>query len=175
MSKRIFITTLYIIIFLQLDIFAQTINLDRAANEAKETHKTPLVYLHRTGCPYCERLEEFTFDDDDVHNYMAENFNFIEINVSHTENIVIYKNKKMKPREFAIAIGYNFFPTVLFLNSQADIEHVSIGYIEERDFLLILKYMKSDAYKTMSIDEYKKKIGFSEEENEILIDKRQKL
>ncbi|WP_428739375.1 thioredoxin family protein [Sulfurimonas sp.] len=175
MLKKFFISTLCIVIFLQTNIFAQTINLDQAALETKKTHKSPLVYLHRTGCPYCERLEEFTFDDDDVHDYIEKNFNFIQINVSYTEDIIIYKNKKMTPREFAITIGYNFFPSVLFLDAQANLEHASVGYIEEKDFLIILKYMKTDAYKTIDIDQYKKQIGFTEENSETTIDKRQKL
>lgn len=174
MSKKIFILIVSIFMFLQLDLLAATIDLDKAALETNKTRKSPLVYLHRTGCPYCEKLEEFTFDDEDVHNYIEKNFNFIVINVSFTEDVVIYKNEKMSPREFAIKIGYNFFPTVLFLNSHADLEHVSVGYIEEKDFLLILQYMKTNSYKTMTIDEYKKKTGYIDE-NTQLIDKRQKL
>ncbi len=174
MSKKFFITIISIFISFQLEIFAETINLDKAAIETKKTNKSPLVYLHRTGCPYCEKLEEFTFDDDDVHDYIEENFNFIVINVSYTEDVIIYKNEKMAPRAFAIKMGYNFFPSVLFLNDSAELEHASVGYIEEKDFLLVLKYMKTNAYKTMSVDEYKKKTGY-QEENTTLIDKRQKL
>ena len=174
MSRKIFLTFIYLFIIFQTTIFAEIINLDKAIIETKQTNKSPLVYLHRTGCPYCERLEEFTFDDEDVHNFMHNNFNFIEINVSHTENTIIYNNEKMTPREFAILIGYNFFPSVLFLDADGELEHASVGYIEEKDFLLILKYMKSDAHKTMNIDEYKKKVGYKEE-NTTSIDKRQQL
>lgn len=174
MSKRFFITILSIFISLQLELFAETINLDKAAIESKTTNKSPMVYLHRTGCPYCEKLEEFTFDDEDVHNYIEKNFNFIVINVSFIEDVVIYQNEKMSPREFAIQMGYNFFPSVLFLDTSGELEHASVGYIEEKDFLLILQYMKTNAYKTMTIDEYKKKIGYIDE-NTHLIDKRQKL
>ncbi|MFT7860891.1 MAG: thioredoxin fold domain-containing protein [Sulfurimonas sp.] len=174
MSKTIFLTIVYVFVLVQTQLLAETFDLDKASTASLQTGKKPLVYLHRTGCPYCNLLEEFTLDDDRVQEYIQKNFNFIVLNVSHTEDKVIYKNNSMTPREFAIEVEYNFFPSVLFLDTRGDLEHASVGFIEDNKFLLILKYMKTGAYKKMSIEQYKKKIGFQEEED-MNIDKRQKL
>lgn len=158
-----------------MQLSAEVFNLDKAFQEAKKTGKNALVYLHKTGCPYCERLEEFTLDDEDVDNYIKQNYNFITLNVSHLDDKVVYNGKMTTPKEFAINIGYNFYPSVLFFNEDATLDHGSIGYIEELDFLTVLKYIKTKAFEDMSIEEYKEKLGITDEKNKKLIDKRQKL
>ncbi|QOP42243.1 thioredoxin family protein [Sulfurimonas marina] len=175
MLKKSLLSILYIFILSVTQLSAEIIDIDKAVLASKKSGKNPLVYLHKTGCPYCERLEEFTLDDDDVDQYIKDNFTFIIINVSHKEDIVIYDHEQTTAKAFAENIGYNFYPSVLFFSNSGELDHGSIGYIEEKDFLIILKYMKTGAFKTMSIDEYKKKIGFVEENNGEQIDKRQKL
>lgn len=175
MSNRFTTIFLSIFILFHIQLFAKIIDIDKAVADAEKTGKNPLVYLHKTGCPYCERLEEFTLDDDDVDQYIKKNFNFIAINVSIKEDIVMYDNKKRSAQEFAQSIGYSFYPSVLFLSDNGELEHASVGYIEEEEFLLILKYIKTDSFETMSLDEFKKKIGFVDESNGLKIDKRQRL
>lgn len=175
MSNKFITIFLSIFILFQMQLFAEIIDIDKAVTDAEKTGKNPLVYLHKTGCPYCERLEEFTLDDDDVDQYIKKNFNFIIINVSIKEDVVVYNNKKTSAKEFAEEIGYSFYPSVLFFGDDGELEHGSVGYIEEDEFLLILKYIKTDSFETMSIDEFKKKIGFVDEKNNVKIDKRQRL
>lgn len=139
-------------------IFAQTINLDLDAKNLKKTHKLLLIYLHKTGCPYCERLEEFTFDDGDVEEYMKEYFVFRSFNVSEVNNRVVYNGTTMTNSAFSAKFGYGFFPVVIFMDSDKNIIDTSLGYVEEDIFLAKLHYLTSGIYESIDFETYQKQI-----------------
>jgi thioredoxin-related protein len=99
-------------------------------------------------------MEEFTFDDDDVKNFIHQHFLFRSINISQDKD-VIFHNKHLSGLTYAKEVGYNFYPTVLFLDKDGDVFEVSVGYKEEKEFLLLLKYIHSPEYDTLSFEEYK--------------------
>ena len=143
---KIFIFSLVAIFLSESALFSKTINIDLIT---QNSHKTPLIYLHRTGCSYCNAMEEFTFDDDMVKEYLDKNYIFISINVSLNDRI-IYKGKESSGKHFAKKIGYTFYPAVLFLDKNEKILYVSLGYKEESDFLIILKHVHQGKHKKSS-------------------------
>jgi len=146
---KFFISLLFI-----APLFAQTINLDTTLQQAQQTKKIPLIFLHRDGCGYCERMEEFTLDDDAIKNFIQKHFLFVSINISKDKEIVFHK-KHLTGVAYANEVGYNFYPSVLFLDEDGDVFEVSVGYKEEEEFLLLLEYIHSPEYDTLSFEEFK--------------------
>ena len=163
-SRKFFLFIFSFIFLVVTQIDAQTINIDEDAKGLQKTDKILLVYLHKTGCPYCERLEEFTFDDVDIENYINEHYEFRSFNVSVPEDRVIYNGKTMTNKEFSRTFGYGFYPVVIFMDSNKKIIHTSLGYVEDRIFMATLQYLTTKKYKEMSFDEYKKHINLKEED-----------
>jgi thioredoxin-related protein len=126
---------------------------------ALSSNKGVLIYLHRTGCSYCNSMGEFTLDDDLVKKFIQKNYLFIHINITESDKIT-YKNKVTNGLTFAKNIGYNFYPTVLFLDTDAKVKYAVVGYKEEDEFLALLKYVHSGSFKKMTFENYKKKISF---------------
>lgn len=152
------ITPLLSLLFLTF-LNAQDINIDEAVKLSKKTNKPILLYFHKIGCSYCNSMEAFTLDDDFVIDFIQNNYKIIHINVSHSDQI-IYKGKTRGGLCLAKDIGYNFYPSVLFLDDKADIQYASLGYKSENEFLVILEYVKKGFNKTMSLDSYKEQINY---------------
>ncbi len=168
---KFLIKTFIFLVLLQASLFSQEINIDKIIQTAHKSNKDVILYLHRIGCSYCNSMQEFTLEDDDVQEYLDENYKVIHVNVSLKDTIV-YKGKKSGGICLAKNIGYDFYPSALFLNKNADIEYASVGYKNEFEFFVILNYMHNDFYKEMSLKEYKQQIKFSKNLDDEIKDPR---
>jgi len=158
MIKKLVINTL-LLLTLQLTLQARDINIDFLVQKAQKEHKHLFVWLHKDGCGYCENMREFTLQNDVVKAYISKHFIYQHINVSKGDD-VIYKGLTTKAKKFAQKIGYDFYPTSLFFDEDAEIVYVSVGFMDgrklshEEKFYKILHFIDSDSYKKMDFDEY---------------------
>lgn len=127
-----------------------------AADAAKQD-KHLFVWLHETDCGYCEAMQEFTLDDDSIKSVVQASFMFVPINVSE-DAVIIHKAFKGSGKAFAKKLGYNFYPSSLFLNADADIVFAAPGFIKKRDFLEILESIRSST-KKMNYDSFQRHKG----------------
>jgi len=158
------------VLLFTLSLNAKEINIDKRLQNLPTT-KELIIYLHRTGCSYCNSMEEFTLEDETVNDFLNTHYEVIRINITDDDKI-IYKNKESSGLEFAKSVGYNFYPSVLFLNEKADIEYASVGYKDEFEFILILNYVKKGFYKQMNLSEYKRITGFKKNSDDTIVDSR---
>lgn len=108
---------------------------------AKDQGKKVLLYFHADWCGYCKKMERSTFVDAGVVQYV--NTNFIAISVNSDEN-----------RALAKAYGVSGLPTFWLLNPDSSKLSNLPGYVEAPRLIAILKYIKTDSYKTMSFKEF---------------------
>lgn len=152
------IITLFSVIFVfNISLFARSIDINTIVKSSIGTNKYLFIFLHRTDCGYCESMQTFTLDDDPIKELIKKDFVFVHINISE-DDIVTYKNFSGNGRAFAKYVGYNIYPSSLFLNSANEIIYAIPGYQDKDQFLLILKYVDSGAYKTMGYQTFKKKM-----------------
>lgn len=166
-----FIKPLIILLLSQTFLFAQNINIDNVVHNSIDSGKPVVVFLHRTGCSYCNTMEEFTLQSDDVKEYLENNFKLLSINIT-TDKKVTYKGKTTTGLDFAIQIGYNFYPSTLFLSKKGELEYASAGYVNEYDFLALLKFIKNDKFKTIDFESYKKSMGYTQNNDNEIVDER---
>jgi thioredoxin-related protein len=167
MLKLLFISFIALV-FSQSALFCKNLNIDKIS---KASDKEVVIYLHRIGCSYCNSMSEFTLDEDSIKEYIEKNFNFIEINISFDHQIK-YKNQTTGGKYFAKNIGYSFYPATLFLDKEGNVKYAALGYKDEFEFLLILKYVKEGFYKKMSLDAYKKQVGYVKNSDDEITDPR---
>jgi thioredoxin-related protein len=147
-------------VLLQTSLLSNDIDIDKIVQDSYKNNKKVFLYLHRVGCGYCNSMEEFTLEDDDVKRYIKENYRLIDINVSY-KDYFIYKGERKLGHTLVKELGYAFYPSALFLNKKGDIAYPAVGYKNEYEFLVILRYFKENIYQKESLSEYKKQIGFS--------------
>ncbi len=162
----------FIISFLSLNfLFAKEVNIDKLVDDYSQSDKKVFIYLHRTGCSYCNSMQEFTLDDENVRVYLNENFTFVAVNVSDQ---VIYNNRGMSGLDFAKLMGYNFYPSSLLLDNDKKIKYAIAGYKNELEFMVILKYLKGKALDTMTLEAYKISVGYQKSKNNEIMDERKR-
>ena len=153
-----FITISLLLCLSLSSLSAREINLNALATDAAKQNKHLLVWLHKTDCGYCESMREFTLEDEKVAAVLKKSYLFSHINISENDEI-IYKTFKGNGKAFAKKVGYNFYPSSLFLNEKADLIFAAAGYIEEKDFLIMLEYVDSGAYRRMKYDLFRQQKG----------------
>jgi len=148
---------LFVIAF-NISLFARNIDIDTIVKNSVEKNKHLFIFLHRTDCGYCESMLTFTLDDDPVKDLIQKDFVYLHINISE-DDVVKYKGFVGNGRNFAKHVGYNIYPSSLFLDSKSEMIYAVAGYQDKDQFLLILKYVDSSAYKTMGYQTFIKKMG----------------
>ncbi len=125
--------------------FANNVDLDQLVVEAKKTNKHILVFLHITGCNYCLKMQEWTFDDDKVIEAIKKDFIFVDINV-RDEGLISFDGLKVSKLKFAKEIGYPMYPSCLFFDQNGELVYDEVGYRDENKFLETLKTVSTKAY-----------------------------
>ncbi len=133
---------------------ADNINLDTIIGKAKKSHKYVLIFLHRPNCSYCETMIEFTLPDKKIVQKIKKSFIFIDIDIGDSGK-VIFDDFKGTKQEFAKYLGYNFYPSTVFIDRTKDEVYGVAGYKDEDEFLNILRYIESHSYKDMDIEDFK--------------------
>ena len=153
---KLIINLFSVILLFNISLFARSIDINAIVKKSIDKNKHLFVFLHRTDCGYCESMLTFTLDDDPVKELVDKKFVFLHINISE-DDLVTYKRFSGNGRAFAKHVGYNIYPSSLFLNSKNEIIHAVPGYQDKDEFLLILKYVDSKAYKTMGYRTFKQR------------------
>ena len=124
---------------------ADNVDLDKTVSEAQISNKHVLIFLHITGCEYCEKMIEFTFDDEKVAAAIKKDFIFVDINVKDEGNVHFgdFNGTKM---EFAKYIDYNMYPSSVFFDGQGELVFSVMGYSDESKYAKTLKFVSSKAY-----------------------------
>ncbi len=120
------------------------------------------VYTH--WCGWCKKMDENTFSNPVIADYLANKFHAVKFNAEGTDDIIykgyIYKNKgqgQRSPHEFAIAIlqGRLSYPSIVFMDEKNNLITYIAGYLTPEQLEPILAYIESDAYRTMKWDDFR--------------------
>ncbi len=110
---------------------------------AEKQNKKIFLYFHADWCTFCKKLEQTTFGNREVIEYLNENFISISVDSDMEKSL----SKKF---------GVRGLPTLFYLKPNSDRIHGRPGYIDEVSFLKILKYINTDSYEKMKFSDYVK-------------------
>jgi thioredoxin-related protein len=167
--------SLYIIIFLlaSFKIVAQDdvkkinwLSLNEALALQKETPKKIIMDVYADWCGPCKMLDKHTFTNADVVDYVNENYYAVKFNGEGNEEVTFDEktfnnpdydpaksNRRNSPHQFAVYMGLNAYPTMVFFDEEARMITPVKGYQTPQQLELYLKLFKSDAYKEMTSQE----------------------
>ena len=125
-------------------------------NKKNPDLKNPLlIFFYTEWCTYCKKMENEIFSDNEIARYMNDNYINVRVNPEQDNSKIEVMDKEMTPYELMMHIGARGFPTILFFDSKMKPLTTIPGYIERKNFLLILKYLKEELYnKNISIEDY---------------------
>ena len=91
-------------------------DLETAADEGK---RLALIFEQR-GCIYCKKLHEEVFSQDDVAEYIGENFMVVQYNLYGDEEVVDLDGETLTEKDAARKWGVVFTPTIFFLEAEPE-------------------------------------------------------
>lgn len=163
--KKLFILTLTLF---SLTLTAQEINwvsLEEAIESQKTNPKKIFIDAYTTWCGPCKMLDKNTFHNKDVADYINEYYYAVKFNAEGNETIT-YKgqtftnpnydfNKKGRNSSHQLTqhFGVRAYPTLLYLDEEANLITPVPGYKTPSQLELYLKLFESDEYKNIKTQE----------------------
>ncbi len=142
------------------------VTMDEALELQKKEPKKILVDVYTNWCGPCKMMDKYTFQNEDVANYVNEHFYAVKFNAEGNDSVT-YKEKtftnpgydpeKAKRRnsshQFTAYLGIRAYPTVAFFDENANFIAPISGYRKPQGIELYLKLFQSDKYKEMKTQE----------------------
>ncbi|RPH48578.1 MAG: thioredoxin family protein [Desulfobacteraceae bacterium] len=107
----------------------------------KKNKKKVFLYFYSNSCGYCEDMEKVTFKDVSVIEYLDKNFISVKVNADREKNAVSSYNIRGLPSNW-------------FIGEKGESISNLPGYVPPGMLHVILKYIHTDSYKSMSFKSY---------------------
>jgi thioredoxin-related protein len=158
-------TALLFLLFFTASSFCttDTIDIDHLSLQAKKENKHLLLFFHKDGCGFCEKMIYETFDDTDIEDMIDKYFIFVDIGIDD-EGSIRHRDFTGSKHGYAQSLKISFYPTVGFVDGNNSIVYGVIGYRDIETFSLLLRYIYSGEYKVMELEDFKSKVEFESEE-----------
>lgn len=157
----------FALVFISSFSFAQEqinwMTWEEAYEKNQEEPKVIFVDVYTHWCGWCKRMDQTTFKNPEVVNYMNEHYYAVKFNAETKDTIrfanqeFINENKgKRSPHQLAIALlnGRMSYPSYGFIGQPWD-KTVVPGYMGPKDFKCVLKYFVEGAPNGESYDAFK--------------------
>lgn len=158
-KQVIFISVLILALPFVFEVNAQPanepgVNWISYAEAAKQAeHKKVMVFLEAEWCVVCKRMHREVFTNSEVFSMLNSDFFAVKMDIESHDQIPV-NGSMISKMEFSKSIGIYGTPTILFLNSSEDIIGNFVGYSDSGEMVTLLNYIASDAYLTVSLEEY---------------------
>jgi thioredoxin-related protein len=108
---------------------------------AKSEGKKIFLHFYATWCGYCKIMDQKTFKDASVVQYLNENFIPIKVDAD-------------QQRELAMQYRVSGLPSNWFLQTDGEKIANRPGYISQEEMISFLQFIHTDSYKKMNLSEF---------------------
>ena len=131
------------------------LELDEDLREAIEKGKKGIiVYFGQQRCPYCKKLMDINFRQEDIVEYTRKNFDLIPIDIWSPEEITTPDGRTMSERDYAVALNTNFTPSLVFYDRDGRIALRLRGYYPPYQHRAALEYVADGHYREETFASY---------------------
>ncbi len=116
-------------------------NYEKGIAAAKAEGKKIFLHFFTTWCGYCKIMDQKTFKDISVVQYLNENFVPIKVDAD-------------QQKELAIQYRVSGLPSNWFLQTDGEKIATRPGYISQEEMISFLKFIHTDSYKKMNLSEF---------------------
>jgi thioredoxin-related protein len=147
------IKILILTLLLHLTAYAELINVDNVAAQAKKENKQVLLFFHMTRCGACKEMIKTSVEDPDIKRQIDRDFLFVDMNINSKDE-VIYKNFKGSVHRFAKSLDINLYPSSIFVDGNNEVKYHLIGYRDKDKFSRIIEYVSTKSYESMDLEAF---------------------
>ncbi len=122
--------------------------------EATEQGKYLALYFYQDGCPYCRKLIEENFGDEEIVAYTRRHFEIVAFNIYGSKEVTV-GDDILAEKAFSKELGVHFTPTLIFYDMHGEEIFRMNGYYQKKKFFAMLKYLaEGHAKKEEFLDYY---------------------
>lgn len=125
------------------------------------------IDVYTDWCGWCTKMDQTTFIDPTIVEYMNENFYAVKFNAEQKEPIEFMgytfvneapEGSRRSTHQLAAALlqGKMSYPSYVFMNEKNQVLTIVPGYSKAEDFITILKFFGTDAFLTTPWEEFSK-------------------
>lgn len=128
-------------------------DLKEAQQFAKENDKKVLIYAEAVWCTYCQKMEKEVFPQQEIIDTMAEYYYPVRVDIESDKKME-FNGEVLTGSQFARKYRVQGTPTTFFIDKEGKILGAQPGFIPPDTFRNLLTFVGSDAYQSVSFDEY---------------------
>ena len=142
--------------------FEAAIEMQDKASQPKKI----FIDVYTDWCGWCKKMDAETFNNPEVAAYMQAHFYMVKLD-GEGKKPIVFRGKTFSYvpsgrngyHELAAGLmqGQLSYPTVVFLNEQAELLSPVPGYHPPKSFIPIARFFGDNHYKTSSWEDYNKK------------------
>lgn len=168
----VIIRNIVLLLFTFHSINAQEVNwisIEKAQELQKTNPKNIIMDIYTDWCGPCKLMDKNTFQNEDVANYLNENFYAVKFNAEGNSEInykgKVYENPgyrktnsaRNSSHNFTRYLGINGYPTIVFFDKNANPIAPITGYLNPQQIEIYLNLFKNEKYLLIkSQDDFKK-------------------
>lgn len=137
------------------------LDLQEDVDEARDAGRSPILFFHQDGCPYCNALIEQVIALDDVEREVRAHFDVIEMNMWGDREVLTVDGRTFTEKTFAAAMKVQFTPTLVFLGERGAPVLRLNGYVPAREFRTAIDFVKDGHYRGTTFREFARSAGQS--------------
>ncbi|MCB8998452.1 MAG: DUF255 domain-containing protein [Bacteroidales bacterium] len=139
----------------------QWISIEEAVNKSAVQPRKLLVYIYSDNCGWCKKMSSISFSEQEIINYINENYYPVKLNASITRDIKLgdrtYKYVNANPsanspayHELVLTLlnGRMAYPAIAFISEKMEYMGVDFGYKNPKLLEAWLHFIAEEAYKT---------------------------
>ncbi len=127
--------------------------MDAALASAERNDRMVLVNVYTDWCEFCRKMDQEVYPDSTVRATLARFFDTVRLNAESSDS-VSYMGRMTTEADLARELGIRSYPTLLFLDSQGKLILQINGYMPAPDFDRMLRYLGSEAYRSVEYAEF---------------------
>lgn len=137
--------------------FTETfLDLREDVRDAAKDGRRLMLYFGQDGCPYCTRLMQVNFRQQQTVDRMKKGFVAVAINLWGDREVTGFDGKVMREKEFARALRIQFTPTLLFFDEKGATVARLNGYYPPHRLDAALDWVAGRMEKRISLAEHLK-------------------
>ena len=114
------------------------VTIEEAQELTKQEPRKVIMDVYTDWCGWCKKMDKTTFSDEEVVDYVNENFYAVKFNAEEKKNFS-FKGQEFTNPEFTRALRVSGYPTVVFFSEDFSKFQPVSGFKQADDFLKMLE------------------------------------
>ncbi len=140
------------------------VSFEDALELQKQAPRKILIDLYTDWCGWCKQMDNTTFSNPVIIEYINSNYIPVKFNAEQKEAIEFkgrtyefVKQGKRGYHDLAVSLtnGQLSYPTYIFMNENMEVIQPVPGFQDEVQFEMIINYFGNDSYKSISWNKFK--------------------